>query len=43
MCEDLPAHLQNHFKAFPAFNSVLLEPLDRELLDAVLDLLPAAA
>ena len=42
MCKDPPARLQNHLEALAAFSSVLLEPLNGELLDTVLDLLPAA-
>lgn len=39
----LPAHLQHGLEALPSANGVLPEALDGDLLDRVLDLLPAAA
>ena len=41
--EDLSCPLKHHLEALLAFGRVLLEALDSELLDAFLDLLPAAA
>lgn len=41
--EDLSAHLEHSLKALTAFDSVLLEALNGEVLDAVLDLLPTTA
>lgn len=39
----LPAHLKHSLEPFSSADGVLLESLDGDLLDAVLDLLPAAA
>jgi hypothetical protein len=43
LLEHLPAHLQDHLKTLLALLRVLLEPVHRELLDAVPYLLPSAA
>lgn len=42
-CEDLPAHLQHGLETLPALDRVLSEPLDGEIFNAVLYLLPATA
>lgn len=41
--EDLSAHLEHGLEAFATLDGVLLEALDGELLNTVLDPLPAAA
>jgi len=41
--EHLSAHLEHRLEAFTALDGILLEALDSKVLDAVLDLLPAAA
>lgn len=43
VCKDFAAHLQNSLEALSSTDGILPEAFDGEVLDAVLDLLPATA